>query len=97
MGNTRLPETMLVHCIKTVWNDTSSEPNIRRFRKYCVSIQTDVTEDNVLQDEGHEENFSPTDESVGSDYLTQRVLVTFWYNKQLIYQTLYFPTNAHKL
>jgi hypothetical protein len=27
----------------------------------------DVTDDNVLQDEGHEENSSSTDESVGSD------------------------------
>jgi hypothetical protein len=31
----------------------------------------DVTDDNVLQDEGHEENSSSTNESVGSDYLTQ--------------------------
>jgi hypothetical protein len=29
----------------------------------------DVTEENVLQDESHEENSSFTDESVGSDYL----------------------------
>jgi len=34
-----------------------------------VLIQMDVTEDNVLQDEGHEGNPSYTDDSGGNDYL----------------------------
>ena len=71
MENIRPSETMLGHCIKTVWYDMSAEPTVRRFSKYCVLIQMDVTEDNVLQDEGHEENSSSTDERVGNDYLTQ--------------------------
>jgi hypothetical protein len=71
MENTGPSETMLGHRIKTVWYDMSAKPTVRRFSKYCVSIQMDVTEDNVLQDESHEENSSSTDESVGNDYLTR--------------------------
>jgi len=64
---------MLWHCIKTIWNDTSAETTVRGFSKYCVLIQMDITEDNVLQDEGHEDNSSSADESVGSDYLTLNI------------------------
>jgi hypothetical protein len=55
-GNIRRP--YLGQWIKTAWDDMSPEPIVKGFKKCCMSNNMNGTDDDVLWEEGHEENSS---------------------------------------